>query len=43
VDGRVLSSEVFASGPDGRAMPRAAISCIEELLECGYEPSGAWL
>jgi pilus assembly protein CpaF len=43
VDGRVLSSEVFASGRDGRAMPRASISCIEELLECGYEPSGAWL
>ena len=43
VDGRVLSSEVFAPGPDGRAMPRAAISCIEELLEWGYEPSGAWL
>lgn len=43
VDGRVLPSEVFAPGPDGRAMPRAAVSCIEELLECGYEPSGAWL
>ena len=43
VDGRVLSSEVFAAGPDGRAMPHASISCIEELLECGYEPSGAWL
>ena len=43
VDGRVLSSEVFAPGPDGRGMPRAAISCIEELLECGYEPRGAWL
>jgi pilus assembly protein CpaF len=43
VDGRVLSSEVFAPGPDRRAMPHAAISCIEELLECGYEPSGAWL
>jgi pilus assembly protein CpaF len=43
VDGRVLSSEVFAPGPDGRAMPRAAVSCIEELLEHGYEPSGAWL
>src|SRR6266699_4973782 len=43
VDGRVLSSEVFAPGPDARAMPRAAISCIEELLEWGYEPSGAWL
>jgi Flp pilus assembly CpaF family ATPase len=43
VDGRVLSSEVFAAGPDARAMPHASISCIEELLECGYEPSGAWL
>ena len=43
VDGRVLSSEVFAAGPDRRAMPHASISCIEELLECGYEPSGAWL
>jgi Flp pilus assembly CpaF family ATPase len=43
VDGRVLSSEVFAAGPDGRGMPHASISCIEELLECGYEPSGAWL
>jgi pilus assembly protein CpaF len=43
VDARVLSSEVFAAGPDGRAMPHASISCIEELLECGYEPSGAWL
>jgi pilus assembly protein CpaF len=43
VDGRVLSSEVFAAGPDGRAMPHASISCIEELLECGYEPSGAWM
>jgi Flp pilus assembly CpaF family ATPase len=43
VDGRVLSSEVFAAGPDGCAMPHASISCIEELLECGYEPSGAWL
>ncbi len=43
VDGRVLSSEVFAPGPDERAMPHASISCIEELLECGYEPSGAWM
>jgi pilus assembly protein CpaF len=43
VDGGVLSSEVFAPGPDQRAMPHAAISCIEELLECGYEPSGVWM
>jgi len=43
VDGRVLSSEVFAPGPHGRAAPRAAISCLEELLACGYEPTGAWV
>ena len=42
VDGRVLSSEVFAHGPDGRAVPRAAIACLPELLAAGYEPSGAW-
>ena len=28
VDGRVLSSEVFAPGPDGRAVPHAPASCI---------------
>ena len=27
VDGRVLSSEVFAPGPDGRAVPHAPLSC----------------
>jgi pilus assembly protein CpaF len=43
VDGRVLSSEVFAPGPDGRAAPHAAIACLDELLACGYEPTGAWL
>jgi pilus assembly protein CpaF len=42
VDGRVLSSEVFAPGPDGRAVPRAAIACLPELLAAGYEPSGMW-
>jgi pilus assembly protein CpaF len=42
VDGRVLSSEVFAPGPDGRALPRAAIACLPELLAAGYEPSGMW-
>jgi Flp pilus assembly CpaF family ATPase len=39
VDGQVLSSEVFAPGPDGRAMPAAAISCIDELIAAGYHPA----
>jgi len=38
VDGRVLSSEVFASGPDGRAHPAAPISCLDELVAAGYRP-----
>ncbi|GGM87807.1 protein kinase [Thermopolyspora flexuosa] len=38
-DGRVLSSEVFAPGPDGRAVPHAPISCIEELAAHGYDPA----
>ncbi|MQA95980.1 MAG: CpaF family protein [Streptosporangiales bacterium] len=38
VDGRVLSSEVFAPGPDSAAVPHAPISCIEELAEHGYRP-----
>ncbi|HTJ72043.1 MAG TPA: ATPase, T2SS/T4P/T4SS family [Actinospica sp.] len=42
VDGRVLSSEVFKAGPDGRAMPHSPISCIDELIACGYQPSGVW-
>jgi pilus assembly protein CpaF len=42
VDGRVVSSEVFTPGPDGRAVPRAAITCLPELLAAGYEPSGMW-
>jgi Flp pilus assembly CpaF family ATPase len=42
VDGRVLSSEVFAEGPDGRAMPRSPVACIEELMAYGYQPSGVW-
>ena len=37
VDG-CSSSEVFAAGPDGRAMPHAPIACIEELVAHGYEP-----
>ena len=43
VDGRVLSSEVFAPGPDGRAVPRAPVSCLGELARHGYDPArGAW-
>lgn len=43
VDGRVLSSEVFAPGPDGHAMPHAPVSCAPELAEHGYDPArGAW-
>ena len=45
VDGRVLSSEVFAAGPDGRAVPGAPISCIDELAAAGYSPAmaaGGW-
>ncbi len=40
VDGRVLSSEVFVPGPDGRAIPHAPVSCAAELAEHGYEPAG---
>jgi pilus assembly protein CpaF len=38
VDQRVLSSEVFAPGPDGSAVPHATVSCIDDLVEHGYEP-----
>jgi len=37
-DGRVLSSEVFVLGPDGTAVPRAPISCLDELAQHGYDP-----
>jgi Flp pilus assembly CpaF family ATPase len=37
-DGRVLSSEVFASGRDGFAMPAAPISCLDDLADHGYDP-----
>ncbi|MGP4113511.1 CpaF family protein [Streptomyces sp. 4N509B] len=40
VDGRVLSSEVFAEGPDGLVRPHAAISAAEELAQFGYR--GSW-
>jgi Flp pilus assembly CpaF family ATPase len=43
VDGRVLSSEVFAPGPDGHAVPHAPVSCIGDLMQYGYDPSaGRW-
>src|SRR5689334_4691441 len=44
VDGRVLSSEIFAPGPDGRAVGHAPIAGVEELVAAGYTPpvSGRW-
>ena len=43
VDGRVMSSEVFAPGPDGHAVSRAPVSCLDELMRHGYDPSaGRW-
>jgi pilus assembly protein CpaF len=41
IDGRVLSSEVFAPGPDGRAVPHAPVSCLRQLAEHGYDPAQA--
>ncbi len=40
VDGRVLSNEAFSPGPDGRALPHAPVSCLNELAEHGYAPAG---
>ena len=45
VDGRVLSSEVFAARagrPRGRRTRR--ITCVDELAACGYDPgrAGGW-
>ncbi|MCL3820191.1 CpaF family protein [Aeromicrobium wangtongii] len=39
VDGRVLSSEVFAEGPDGSVVPAAAVSCMDDLIAAGYQPA----
>jgi pilus assembly protein CpaF len=36
----VMSSEVFAPGPDGRAVPHAPASCINDLAEYGYVGAG---
>lgn len=41
VDGRVLSSEVFAVGEHGYAEPAAQISCMPELEAVGYVPGAA--
>jgi Flp pilus assembly CpaF family ATPase len=38
---RVLSSEVFAPGPDGRAVPYAPIACFGDLEQYGLGV-GAW-
>ncbi|HEY4464542.1 MAG TPA: ATPase, T2SS/T4P/T4SS family [Streptosporangiaceae bacterium] len=44
VDGRVLSSEVFAPGPDGHAVRHAPVSCMDELMQYGYDPAtGGWV
>ena len=44
IDGRVLSSEVFATGPHGHAVPHAPVSCMDDLEAAGYRmpPSGRW-
>ena len=41
IDGRVLSSEIFTPGPDGRGVQHAPISCLDELSLHGYEPMHA--
>jgi len=43
IDGRVLSSEIFMPGPDGRAVPHAPVSCLPDLASYGYGPGRrAW-
>jgi Flp pilus assembly CpaF family ATPase len=42
VDGRVLSSEVFAEAPDGSIVPHAPLSCLDDLIAHGYRPTGTW-
>jgi Flp pilus assembly CpaF family ATPase len=36
VDGRVLSSEVFAPSPTGQAVAHAPLTCADELEHYGY-------
>jgi len=38
IDTRVLSSEIFAPGPDGRAVPHAPPSCLPQMAQHGYDP-----
>ncbi|MFD5610537.1 CpaF family protein [Kitasatospora sp. NPDC127060] len=40
VDGAVLSSEVFRRNQYGELKPSAVITCLDELAEHGYYPSG---
>jgi len=44
VDGRVMSSEIWAPGPDWHATPHAPISCLPDLEATGYDPGayGRW-
>jgi pilus assembly protein CpaF len=44
VDGRVVSSEIWKPGADGRAIPAASIASLEDLVVHGYEPLayGRW-
>lgn len=44
IDGRVLSSEVFAPGPNGVAVAHAPVGCIADLEAVGYVPRlhGRW-
>ena len=41
VDGRVLSSEVFAMGPHGLIHAAAPIACMDDLVAVGYTVPGA--
>jgi pilus assembly protein CpaF len=44
IDGRVLSSEVFAMSPDGVAVAHAPVECIADLEAAGYQQRvhGRW-
>lgn len=44
IDGRVLSSEIFALTPRGDLLPNSPISDyrMEQLIAHGYQPSGNW-
>jgi pilus assembly protein CpaF len=35
---------VFTPGPDGRAVRHAPVSCMDELMQFGYDPAtGGWV